>query len=315
MVDNKEGDIDKNINNINNPIEESNTITDNTNKDSLPEGESISSLVNQVTAKQLQEMGYSKNVSEKALFLNQGILEKSIEWIYENQNEPDFEEELRMVGQKKVQLSEEEIKQKAKELQAYARQKYLQKEKERAEEQEKMRIRMTKELAHAKKDLDDAETKRFIEQQKRKKLEEEREKKEMLEQLARDKEERFGKKFAINGEVKKEVTPFEDAKYYCDAIVKLYPTFRCGDQAKTCLNTIKVLLRNIINNPTEEKFRKIKMTNPNIQERVGKIPFALKLLSVLGFKEEGEFYELASTETELLKKTVEVIESEINKIK
>jgi hypothetical protein len=37
-------------------------------------------------------------VSEKALFLNQQILEKSIEWIYENQDKPDFEEELRLVG-------------------------------------------------------------------------------------------------------------------------------------------------------------------------------------------------------------------------
>ncbi len=314
MVDSKE-DINKNIVSENNTTGEISSIDVTINKDTLPEGESISSLVNQDTAKQLQEMGYSKNVSEKALFLNQGFLEKAIEWIYENQNEPDFEEELRMVGEKKVQLSEEEIKQKAKELQAYARQKYLQKEKERAEEQERMRIRMTKEMAHAKKDLDEAETKRFIEQQKRKKLEEEREKKEMLEQLARDKEERFGKKFSITGEVKKEVTPFDDAKYYCEAIVKLYPSFRCGDQAKTCLNTIKVILSNIIKNPLEEKFRKIKMTNPNVQERVGKIPFALKLLSVLGFKEEGEFYELKSTETDLIKKVVEVIETELNKIK
>lgn len=310
MVDTKE-DVDKQICNDTN-INESN---DTKPKNTEPEGESISSLVNQDTVKQLQEMGYSKNVSEKALFLSQGILEKAIEWIYENQNEPDFEEELRMVGQKKTQLSEEEIKQRAKELQAYARQKYLQKEKERAEEQERMRIRMTKELAHAKKDLDEAETKRFIEQQKRKKLEEERVKKEMLEQLARDKEERFGKKFSVTGEVKKEVTPIDDAKYYSEAIVKLYPAFRCGDQAKTCLNTIKVIIGNIVKNPDEEKFRKVKMTNPNVQERVGKIPFALKLLSVLGFKEEGEFYNLSSPDTDLLKKVIEVIEAELNKIK
>mgnify|MGYP002145977355 CR=1 FL=1 len=63
-----------------------------------PQGESISGLVNKELAKQLVEMGFSKNVSEKALFLNQQVLEKAIEWIYENQDKPDFEEELRLMG-------------------------------------------------------------------------------------------------------------------------------------------------------------------------------------------------------------------------
>jgi len=65
-----------------------------------PMGESISGMVKADIANQLIEMGFSKNVSEKACFFNQSVLEKAIEWIYEHQNEEDFEEELRIVGQK-----------------------------------------------------------------------------------------------------------------------------------------------------------------------------------------------------------------------
>jgi uncharacterized UBP type Zn finger protein len=49
------------------------------------EGESISSYVNQQIATQLQEMGFTKNVSEKALFFNLGKsgdqFELALAWI------------------------------------------------------------------------------------------------------------------------------------------------------------------------------------------------------------------------------------------
>ena len=163
--------------------------------------------------------------------------------------------------------------------------------------------------------MEDADTKRFIEAQKRKKLEEEKEKRAMLEQLARDKEERFGKKFEVGGaEVKKEKNPYDDAKYYVEAIPGLYPKFRCGDKASVCLSTIKVILSNILKNPEEEKYRKIKMTNPNVQERIGSVQVALKTLKILGFKDEGEFYVLDEVNTTLLKDIIAVMETEINKL-
>ena len=48
------------------------------------EGQSISTFVNQEYVKQLMEMGFSKNVSEKALFFTLatgGTTEKALEWI------------------------------------------------------------------------------------------------------------------------------------------------------------------------------------------------------------------------------------------
>jgi hypothetical protein len=40
-------------------------------------------------------MGYSKNVSEKALFYSNNNLETALKWIEDNKNQPDFEVEER----------------------------------------------------------------------------------------------------------------------------------------------------------------------------------------------------------------------------
>ena len=113
-------------------------------KNNQSEGESIEKFINKDVAKQLMEMGFSKNASEKSCFFTQSNLEKAIEWIYEHQNDADFEEELRVVGQKETKpLTEEEVKQKAKELQELARKRFIQKQKESEEEQERNRVRIS----------------------------------------------------------------------------------------------------------------------------------------------------------------------------
>lgn len=48
------------------------------------------------------EMGFSKVVCEKALFLTQdkgSTVESALDWIYSHNNDADFEEELLIVGQ------------------------------------------------------------------------------------------------------------------------------------------------------------------------------------------------------------------------
>jgi hypothetical protein len=162
----------------------------------------------------------------------------------------------------------------------------------------------------AKRGMDDAETKRYIEIQKQQKKEAELEKRRMLEQLARDKEERFGKKFDAHTQqaVKKEYSPYDNVEHYCKAIKTLYPSFR-GEEAANCFNTFKVVLNNIIKNPTEEKFRKVKTTNPNFQERVGKIGIAMKIFPELGFVEDGEFLVTKEPDMELYTNVIALLEN------
>jgi len=140
------------------------------------------------------------------------------------------------------------------------------------------------------------------------------EKQEMLRLLAKDKEERFGKKFDPNtgkAEVEKQVDKFESVSNCVKSIKTLYPTFRAGDTAKTCFTTIKVLIANILKNPSEEKFKKVKVTNPNFQERLGKIALGMRCLDHLGFKADGEFYLVDAIDSNLFNKTVNLLEEEL----
>lgn len=64
--------------------------------------DTISQYVNQGYVTQLMEMGFSKIVAEKALFMNmskQGdAVSNALEWISEHSEDPDFHEELKIVG-------------------------------------------------------------------------------------------------------------------------------------------------------------------------------------------------------------------------
>lgn len=168
-------------------------------------GGSISSYVNQSIVSQLIEMGFTKAVAEKALFFNlskQGEpLDMALAWISEHSDDPDFLEELQIVGQeesaKKSTLTKEERLQKAKELQESIRRKRAAEEKRLKEEQEKSRIASTKQMQEIKRKMEEQQQKIALDQQKREKKEFMDAKAKMLEQLQRDREERFGKKAGV----------------------------------------------------------------------------------------------------------------------
>ena len=285
-----------------------------------PETEPITKYIKIEVAKQLQEMGYSKNVSEKACLYTNSNLDNALDWIAEHMNDPDFEKEERIIKQEggapKSTITPEEAKAKARELQEKMRKIHLQKQKELEEEQERNRVRTVKEMAKAKKLAEENEMRLFIERQQREKQEAEIEKRKMLEQLARDKEERFGKKFDpfTQDAKKKEYTHEENVMYYLKTIKTLYPPFRAGQTLKNCYNTIRIVLSNILKNINEEKFKKVKMTNQNVQERIGKIPLAVKTLNELGFVEEGEFLVVKNVDKDLFDKTIKYLEEEVKKL-
>ena len=285
-----------------------------------PETEPITKYIKIEVAKQLQEMGYSKNVSEKACLYTTSNLDNALDWIAEHMNDPDFEKEERIIKQEggapKSTITPEEAKAKARELQEKMRKIHLQKQKELEEEQERNRVRTVKEMAKAKKLAEENEMRLFIERQQREKQEAEIEKRKMLEQLARDKEERFGKKFDpfTQDAKKKEYTHEENVMYYLKTIKTLYPPFRAGQTLKNCYNTIRIVLSNILKNINEDKFKKVKMTNQNVQERIGKIPLAVKTLNELGFVEEGEFLVVKNVDKDLFDKTIKYLEEEVKKL-
>ena len=147
------------------------------------------------------DMGFSRNVAEKACFMVQGAgVERALGWIEDNRNAPDFEEALMIVAQdggpKKPSVFEgmtkEEKAAKIKEMQTMAREKRMKEEAANARENEANRARMDKELAAAKRIADEQEVVKAMELRKLEKQELAREKARMREVLERDKRERFG---------------------------------------------------------------------------------------------------------------------------
>ena len=67
-----------------------------------PQGEPISKFVKQDLVKQIMEMGFSLHATEKALFMTMSkgqSIEGALEWLGEHSEDPDFNEQLFMVGQ------------------------------------------------------------------------------------------------------------------------------------------------------------------------------------------------------------------------
>ena len=77
---------------------------------------------------------------------------------------------------------------------------------------------------------------------------------------------------------------------------------------------MQILLSNILKNPNEDKFKTIKLSNPNIHERIGKISIALKLLEELGFVKNDEVMTVSNIDTDLFNKTVGYLEAELSQL-
>ena len=106
----------------------------------------------------------------------------------------------------------------------------------------------------------------------------------------------------------------ENIQYFIKTIKTVYNPFRAADTLKNCFKTLKILLSNILKNPNEDKFKTIKLSNPNIHERIGKISIALKLLEELGFVKNDEVMTVGNIDTDLFNKTVGYLEAELSQL-
>eukprot|EP00928_Gymnodinium_smaydae_P081973 TRINITY_DN653_c1_g1_i1.p1 TRINITY_DN653_c1_g1~~TRINITY_DN653_c1_g1_i1.p1 ORF type:complete len:213 (-),score=50.09 TRINITY_DN653_c1_g1_i1:364-924(-) len=60
------------------------------------------------------------------------------------------------------------------------------------------------------------------------------------------------------------------------------------DKWEASLELIEKLTRNVVRNPSDEKFRRIKLTNPKIAAAITDVPAALALMAQMGWQQEGE---------------------------
>jgi len=60
------------------------------------------------------------------------------------------------------------------------------------------------------------------------------------------------------------------------------------DKAQETLELIEKLTRNVVRNPAEEKFRRIKLSNPKIAAAITEVPFAVDVLREMGWAEDAD---------------------------
>lgn len=208
----------------------------------------ISSHVNAQLRDNLIAMGFEKNPVEKALFMTQNkSMEAALEWIEQNKDAPDFKEPLFIVGNqgggatglpKKSNLTPEEAKAKARELQKVLAEKRKQKDKELEEEREKNRLRTGKELIEAKRQLEEHQRDRHVKYVLKEKEEKQKAMNEILAKIEQD-------RIARGGKVKpKKPKP---AKEVMSEIIKkmqrIYPAgSMSGGLVKKCIKTCGIYL-------------------------------------------------------------------------
>ncbi|KAL8491289.1 hypothetical protein ACS0TY_023067 [Phlomoides rotata] len=271
--------------------------------------------VNQQLLTELEEMGFSKERATRALhFSGNASLEAAANWIVEHENDPDIDQmPLVPASSKKPaapisSLTPEEIKKKQQELRERARKKKEEEEKRMEREREKERLRVGRELLEAKRIEEDNERKRILALRKAEKEEEKRAREKIRQKLEEDKAERRRKlglapedPAAVKPsapppvEEKKSSLPIRPAtktEQMRECLRTLKQTHKEDDaKVKTAFNTLLTFAKNVAINPNEEKFRKIRLTNANFQDRVGKLKGGIEFLELCGFEkiEGGEF--------------------------
>ncbi|XP_019172887.1 PREDICTED: UBX domain-containing protein 1 [Ipomoea nil] len=279
--------------------------------------------VDQNLLTELEAMGFSKARATRALhYSGNASLEAAVNWVVEHESDPDVDEmPLVPVSSKKAEppkpsLTPEEIKMKQQELRERARKKKEDEEKQKEREREKERIRIGKELLEAKRIEEENERKRLIALRKAEKEEERRAREKIRQKLEEDKAERRRKlglppedpapkpSEPVVEEKKSSlpVRPATKAEQMRECLRTLKQSHKDDEaKVKTAFNTLLTFAKNVATNPNEEKFRKIRLSNPAIQERVGKLKGGVEFLELLGFEkiEGGEFLYLPSDKVDM----------------
>ncbi|XP_059626211.1 uncharacterized protein LOC132269149 isoform X2 [Cornus florida] len=275
--------------------------------------------VNKKFLSELEAMGFPPAWATRALHHSgNSNIEAAVNWIVDHENDPDINQMPLVPVNIEIEASEpsyitEQVKIKAQELRDRARRE-KEEEKEKVErEKEKERIRGGKELLEEKRMAEESERKRFLALRKVEKEEQKRARDKIRQKLQQDKAERRGRlglppegpaslksTTPIMQEEKNSVPVWSatlpsiatKAELMRDCLRSLKRNHMDDDaKVKRAFLTLLIYVRNVANNPNEEKYRKIRLSNPAFRDRVGKLKEGIEFLEHCGFErdEGGEF--------------------------
>ncbi|XP_011045641.1 PREDICTED: UBX domain-containing protein 1 [Populus euphratica] len=289
---------------------------------SQPE-EMVAPEVDKKILDELEAMGFPTARATRALhYSGNASLEAAVNWVVEHENDPDIDEMPMVSINSKVEapkpsLTPEEMKQKAQELRERARKKKEEEEKKTEREKEKERIRIGKELLEAKRIEEQNERKRLMALRKAEKEEEKRAREKIRQKLEEDKAERR-RKLGLPAEDPATVKPSTPVVEEKKSMLPVRPATK-QEQMRECLRSLKqshkdddakvkrafqtllTYIGNVAKNPSEEKFRKIRLNNQTFQDRVGSLQGGIGFLELCGFEkiEGDEFLFLARDKVDM----------------
>ncbi|KAL5728042.1 hypothetical protein ACHQM5_001167 [Ranunculus cassubicifolius] len=278
-------------------------------------------VVPEVDGKLVEEigaMGFTGPRVTRALhYTGNSSVQSAINWIMEHENDMDIDELPIVPANAKpkppyLALTEEEIKIKAQELLERARKKKEEEEKIMERKREKDRIRVGKELLEAKRIEEENERKRMVMLRKAEKAEEKRAREKIRQRIEEDKAERrrkLGLTAATTAPVVEDKKPFlpekpaTKAEQMRNCLRSLKQNHKEDDaKVKRAFQTLFTYVGNVAKNPGEEKFRKIRLSNPSFQDRVGSMKEGIDFLEMCGFGkvDDGEFLFLPSDKVDIV---------------
>ncbi|KAK3182750.1 hypothetical protein Dsin_030036 [Dipteronia sinensis] len=259
--------------------------------------------------RELQALGFPLSRAANALHSsgNSG-LEDAVNWIIDHENDADIDQMPLVavniaIDSSGPEYTNEEMEMKVQELRDQADQK-KEEVKKLEREGEKERIRAGKELLETKRIAEENERKRFLALRKAEKEEEKRARVKIRQKIDADKVERrhtlgflSENPAAVNpstpiGHNKMNPLPVLSvtmAEHMRECLRSLKRNHK-GDDArvKRAFQTLLIYVGNVIKNPNEEKFRKIRVGNLLFQDRVGSMKEGIEFLELCGFeKTEG----------------------------
>ncbi|CAL9125940.1 unnamed protein product [Musa textilis] len=263
--------------------------------------------------RELELMGFPTARATRALhFSGNSTIEAAINWVIEHENDPDIDQMPLVPINIEIEngtswMTPDEVKIKLQKLRELACKKRYEEEQSLQREREKDRIRAGKELLQAKQINEENERKRLVTDVA---VEESRERararEKILQKLREDKAERRSKlglqpqdpgdaKSVLSSQGKKSsvsVNPATKAEHMRDCLRSLKKTHKDDDaRVKRAFQTLLIYVRNVAMNPDAEKFRKIRLRNPNFQDRVARLKGGMEFLELCGFEKlEGDEY-------------------------
>ncbi|XP_073219535.1 uncharacterized protein [Cicer arietinum] len=239
--------------------------------------------VNVKLLEDLEIMGFPHARATRALYYSGNTsLEEAITWMIDHENDTDIDEiplvdvDIDIIDDSSQSFTiTKEMRMKAHNLREQEGKRKRNEDKMMEREREKERIQEGKKLLEAKRIAEENERKRNLSLRKAEKEEEQRARENILKKLEQDKGE--------------------------------------NARIRRAFETLLVYVGNVVKNPNEEKYRKIRLSNPLFQDRVGSLNGGVEFLELCGFERMDDFLYLPSekVDMELLSSAGSVLNSAI----